>query len=170
MRKFGLFVLAAALLVVFFVAYNRDRPEEKVAPISRDEAAGITATTAVSTTYVDANVPATWTGVTAVVTSEEPVYNEPQHEIWPIPTDTPLPVPQRSWTLPAGTRVTVKCKAGLPYYTSDGRSSKPYVFVYYESGKPSIQGQGYVSSTSVRLDGRTPDTNEQITMAQVKLC
>ncbi|EHM15862.1 hypothetical protein [Mycobacteroides abscessus] len=40
MRKLGLFIVAAALLTVVFV-YNRDRPVENAAPISRDEAGQI---------------------------------------------------------------------------------------------------------------------------------
>ncbi|CPT93973.1 Uncharacterised protein [Mycobacteroides abscessus] len=168
MRKLGLFIVAAALLTVVFV-YNRDRPVENAAPISRDEAAGVTSTTAVSTTYLEAKEAATWKDVAGVITSETAVYSNPLQQVTPPPT-TPVPLPQRTWTLPAGTRVTIECKAGLEYFTSDGTSFTPSVFVYYDSGKPEVKGQGYVSGNAIEVTGRRPDTNEKLVIGQIKLC
>ncbi|ALR11381.1 hypothetical protein BST43_07075 [Mycobacteroides saopaulense] len=167
MRKLGLLVLAGALLLAFFVVYVRDRPERNEAPVSRDEAVGVASPTTVATIYIGGLVPAPFSDVDAVIGGEQPVYNEPRFSDESSSTEPPR---QRSWTLASGTHVTVKCRAGLPYYTSEGRTWTPDLFVYYESGNPAVQGQGYIAGTAIALRGRTPDTNQLISGEQLRLC
>ena len=100
------------------------------------------------------------TNLDAIVSHEVAVYPQPiPGQTYPTTTAN-TPEPQRIWTLPAGTQVTVICEVAFPENTAGGSG----LYISWAPDK-----QGYIADDIV-ITSRTPDTNEQISTLQIKFC
>lgn len=100
------------------------------------------------------------TNLDAIVNHEVAVYPQPIPGQTSPTTTANTPEPQRIWTLPAGTQITVLCQVPFPDITPDSAG----LYISWTPNK-----NGYIADDIV-VTSRTPDTNEQISTLQVKFC